>query len=232
MTDVVGLITARGGSKAIPKKNIVRVGGKPLIAWSIEAALASNRLARLIVSTDDGEIAGVARAWGAEVPFMRPPELATDDAPHIAVVEHAATWLTSTRSGRPDYLMVLQPTSPLRTAHDIDRAVELAEEKDADSVISVCATHSHPYWTKRVTDDGRLEHFVPVPEGYQRRQVLPPAYFENGAIFLVRGHEPAFYAERTYAYIMPEERSLQVDTEWDLRIMDALLRDQHETCDD
>ena len=117
---VIGLITARGGSKDIPRKNVKLLAGKPLIAWSIEAALRSRGLSRLIVSTDDEEIAEVSAKWGAEVPFIRPAELATDDSPHIEAVKHAIDWLLENENAYPDYIMTLQPTSPLRSSSDID----------------------------------------------------------------------------------------------------------------
>ena len=228
---VVGVITARGGSKSIPKKNIAPLAGKPLIAWTIETALRSAALSRVIVSTDDTEIAEVARQWGAEVPFLRPAELARDDSPHIPVIVHAVEWLGSHEDMRSDYVLLLQPTSPLRSTEDIDGAIRLALEKDADSVVSVCQASSHPYLAKRITDDGRLEDFDHRPEGYLARQALPPAYVVNGAIYLVRRdvlvEKHTFYTERTYAYVMPQARSLDIDTPWDLYLADLVLRDKY-----
>ena len=229
MIKAVGLITARGGSKGIPQKNIKPLAGKPLIAWTIEAALNSRRLDRVIVSTDDEEIAKVAREWGADVPFMRPPELAQDDSPHLEVIRHALRWLDSENQAQLDYLMLLQPTSPLRTTEDIDRAIVLATEKDADAVVSVCQTHDHPYLSKQVTPDGRLLDFVEKPQGYLARQRLPPAYSLNGAIYLVRRsvllERDDWYTDGTFAYIMPPERSLDIDTPWDLHLVNLILRD-------
>ena len=227
---VVGVITARGGSKSIPKKNIAPLAVKPLIAWTIETALRSPSLSRVIVSTDDEEIARVAQEWGAEVPFLRPAELARDDSPHIPVVVHAIEWLESQENMRPDYVLLLQPTSPLRSTEDIDNAISLALEKSADSVVSVCQAFSHPYLTKRITADGRLEDFGYRPEGYLARQALPPAYIVNGAIYLVRRdvliEQQTFYTEQTYAYVMPPERSLDIDTPWDLYLADLILKDK------
>lgn len=229
MSGTVGLITARGGSKGIPQKNIRPLAGKPLIAWTIQAAKQSRRLDRAIVSTDDPEIASVAREWGAEVPFMRPPELALDDSPHRDVVLHALDWLESESASPPDYLMLLQPTSPLRTAEDIDRAIALAAEKDADSVISVCPTPHHPYLSKEIAEDGQLLDFIERPQGYLPRQSLAPAYSLNGAIYLVRRsvlrERDSWYTARTFAYVMPPERSLDIDTPWDLHLVDLILRD-------
>ncbi len=228
MGGTIGLITARGGSKGIPHKNIRPLAGKPLIAWTIQAAEQSRMLSRTIVSTDDPEIADVARQWGAEVPFMRPPELSQDDSPHRGVVLHALEWLESETASPPDYLMLLQPTSPLRTAEDIDGAIALAKEKDADSVISVCPTPHHPYLSKAISPDGHLLDFIERPDGYLPRQTLPPAYALNGAIYMVRRsvllERDDWYTERTFAYVMPPERSFDIDTPWDLHLVDLILR--------
>ena len=229
MSGTIGLITARGGSKAIPRKNIKLLAGKPLIAWTIQAALASRSLDRVIVSTDDPEIAQVTQEWGAEVPFMRPPELAQDDSPHRDVVIHALRWLESQPAPPPDYILLLQPTSPLRTAEDINRAVTLAVEKDADAVVSVCPTPHHPYLSKQIAPDGKLLDFIERPEGYLARQALPPVYSLNGAIYLLRRNilleREDWYTDHTYAYIMPPERSIDIDSPWDLHLAELILRD-------
>jgi CMP-N-acetylneuraminic acid synthetase len=230
MLDILCLVTARGGSKSIPQKNIASLAGKPLIAWTIETALQSAMLRRVIVSTDDEEIAEVARQWGAEVPFVRPLDLALDDSPHIPVVLHAIQWLESNEDVRFQYVLLLQPTSPLRSKDDIDKAIELALDKEADSVVSVCQALSHPYLTKRITGDGRLKDFGRRPQGYLRRQALPDAYMVNGAIYVVQSetliNRHTLYTENTYAYVMPPERSLDIDTHWDLYLADLILRDR------
>jgi len=231
---VLGLITARGGSKSIPRKNIVQLAGKPLIAWTIVAALEASSLSRVIVSTDDAEIAQVSREWGAEAPFMRPVEFAQDDSPHIDVILHAVEWLMSHESYCPDYVMLLQPTSPLRTAQDIETAIRLAVEKKAESVISVCETHQHPYLITRITEDGALVDFMsgaPEPGTSSiRRQDMPPAYFVNGAIYLTQCKvlldKRTLLPTRTFPYIMPPERSMQIDDPWDLYLVDMILRDK------
>ncbi|HKC63771.1 MAG TPA: acylneuraminate cytidylyltransferase family protein [Pyrinomonadaceae bacterium] len=231
MSGIIGLITARGGSKAIPRKNIKPLDGRPLIAWTIQTALESRALDRVIVSTDNQEIAKVARDWGAETPFMRPPELAQDDSSHHDVVIHAIGWLDSQSATPPDYIMLLQPTSPLRTTEDIAGAVALAIEKDADSVMSVSAAQHHPYFSKQVATDGRLLDFIERPQGYLPRQSLPPVYFLNGAIYLVRRsillEREDWYTARTYAYIMPPERSIDIDTPWDFHLAELILKDLH-----
>ena len=236
MSQVLGLITARGGSKSIPRKNIRPLAGKPVIAWTIDAALQSRTLDRVVVSTDDEEIAQVARECGAAVPFMRPAELACDDTPHIEVVRHALQRLESGEEYRPDYVVLLQPTSPLRTSDDIDAAVEVSEKNGSDAVVSVCLTHHHPFLVKRIDEDGNLEDFLPSPLAYERRQDLPPAYFINGAIYLTRRRvlldEHTFLPHRTLPYIMPGERSPQIDDLSDFRVIEFILREYVEASHD
>ena len=230
---VLGLITARGGSKGIPRKNVLLLDGKPVIGWTIEAALASETLTHVIVSTDDNEIAEISRSEGAEVPFRRPARLGRDDTAHMDVVIHAIDWLAEQRGFAPDYVMLLQPTSPLRTSDDIDAAVVLAIEQDADSLISVCETHHHPYLIRKVSEEGTLVNFITgapeVGSSDRRRQALTPAYFENGAIYLTKRkiliEERTFCPVTTIAYIMPQERSLQLDDAWDLHLLKLMLRE-------
>lgn len=230
MQTIVGLITARGGSKGLPGKNIRPLGGKPLIAWTISAAQRAESIARVVVSTDDNEIADVARKFGAEVPFMRPAELAQDRSPHIDVVLHALDTLASGDGVVPDALMLLQPTSPFRTADDIDAAVRLARQKSAPAIVSVVETHDHPFLVRRQNADGSLAQFVPCDIAYPRRQDLPPAYALNGAIYLC-GVETirrlqTFEPPGTLAYEMPPERSLQIDTSWDFDLCSLIAASQ------
>jgi CMP-N-acetylneuraminic acid synthetase len=216
--EVVGLVTARGGSKRLPRKNVLPLAGKPMIAWTIDAAQQSAELRRVIVSTDDEEIARVSREYGAEVPFVRPMELALDHSDHVAVVEHALDWLAEHEGAHPDYVMLLQPTSPLRTADDIDACVSLARKADARAVVSVSSMSPHAY---RLGDDGVLERAV--DSGESRPLVAP-----NGAVYLnevaALRADRAFLPSGTLGYVMPSERSLDVDTEWDFRLADAALR--------
>ena len=165
----LGLITARGGSKGIPRKNVRMLAGKPLIAWTIEAALHAGVLDAVVVSTDDEEIAAVAREAGAEVPFIRPPELAKDSTPGLDPVLHALDALPSY-----DAVLLLQPTSPLRSPDDIRACLRLAAESVAASVVSVCEPQAHPFWTYRLLEDGRLQ---PMFEGATatRRPTRPSA---------------------------------------------------------
>lgn len=228
---VVGLITARGGSKGVPRKNVAMVGGHPLIAWTIKAALGSRHVTRLLVSTDDEEIAETARAYGAEVPFLRPPELAQDASTSFDVAAHALRWLAENGGPEPEYLLLLQPTSPLRASADIDAAIELARARQADALLSVCEASPHPYLARRVDQNGVIADFIEVAHKPSRRQEYPEAYVLNAAIYLNR--PASLLATRSFqppgaiAYLMPPERSLDIDTPWEMRIADLLLRELH-----
>ncbi len=228
--DVLGIITARSGSKGLPGKNIKMLAGKPLIAWTIESAIKSSALNKVIVSTDSVEIAEISREYGAEVPFIRPKELAQDDSPHIDVVTHAIEWLMNNENQYPDYIMLLQPTSPLRIAKDIDRSVGIAEKYNADSIISVHKTHDHPYFMRHITESGMLVDFMEKPKGYLPRQLLTPMFYENGAVYLLRRdfflEYKAWYANKTYPYVMPAERSLQIDNLWEFHLAELILCDK------
>ncbi|MBI5570224.1 MAG: acylneuraminate cytidylyltransferase family protein [Desulfomonile tiedjei] len=228
----IAIISARGGSKGVPDKNIRLVGDKPLITWSIEAALASRLLHRVVVSTDSPKIAEIARQSGGEVPFMRPAELARDSTPGIDPVLHAVRWLEDREGYVPDWVVLLQPTSPLRVTDDIDRAFEMASEKNADAIVSVTEGDHHPYWMKRLDPDGRMHDFITLERPITRRQDLPPVYAVNGAVYLVRREvlvrTESFFPENTFGMVMPRDRSLDVDTPWDLYLADLILKDIHE----
>jgi CMP-N-acetylneuraminic acid synthetase len=227
----LGVIIARGGSKGLPRKNVLPVAGKPVVAYSVEAAKASKKLDRFILSTDDPEIAAIARAYGADVPFLRPPELAQDDTQVIPVLRHAALYLKRHQNYEPGYVMLLQCTSLLRSGEDIDAAITLAFERGARNVVSVCETHHHPFLTRQIREDGVLMEFAfgaresGSAEG--RRQNLPPAYFINGAIYLTTCSDlltcDVFLPGERVAYVMPAERSLQIDTPWDLELARLIL---------
>jgi CMP-N-acetylneuraminic acid synthetase len=224
---VLALITARGGSKGIPGKNLVPLVGKPLIAWTVEAARGASSLSRIVVSTDDDAIAAACRSLGAEVPFRRPPELAGDASSHISVVEHALRWLESQERFLPDYVVLLQPTSPLRTSADIDAAVSLAQRKGTDAVVSVCEAQDHPYLVKQVDEHGGLIDYVTPPLAYARRQDFPPAWVLNGAVYVNRREAllrtRSFVPAGALPYVMPRERSIDIDTPADLVAAAAAL---------
>lgn len=211
---VLGLIPARGKSKGIPRKNIKNLCGKPLIAWTIEEALKSKKLDNVVVSTDDEEIADIAQKYGADVPFMRPAELAGDSTSGIDTVLHAIDEL-------PDFdsVLLLQPTSPLRTVEDIYGIIELVKGKKACSAVSVSEAISHPYWTYSL-ENGKLLNLY-KNETKLLRQDLPPAYNLNGALYLASRNfletKRAFKDESTLAYVMPRYRSVDIDDldDWD-----------------
>jgi CMP-N-acetylneuraminic acid synthetase len=225
---VLAIVPARGGSKGVPRKNIVSVAGRPLIEWTLAAARAATRVERVIVSTDDEEIASIARRAGTEVPFARPPELARDDTPGPAVILHAVDWLTRVERYSCAAVVTLQPTSPLRTAADIDAALSLLDDRAAHSVIGVSPSPHSPYWMMHVESDLRMRDFL--PEDPPNRQDLPALCTINGAIYVTRTDRllqtGTLYGEGTLAYVMPEERSLDVDTAWDLHLVDLILRDR------
>ena len=210
-TKVLALITARGGSKGLPRKNVLLAGGKPLLAWTVDAAISAECVDRVVLSSDDHEIMDAARAAGCDVPFRRPAHLATDVATSIDVVLHALDQLPGY-----GYVVLLQPTSPLRIAADIDAAFELMLEKGVPSCVSVTEVEQSPYWMYRVTDENRLQRLLPYVEGGTRRQDLPPIYALNGAIYVARidwlKKTKSFVGDETIAYQMPRERSIDIDT--------------------
>lgn len=234
MTQCVAIITARGGSKGIPGKNLKLMAGQPMIAWTITAAKQARGLDRVLVSTDDPEIARVCGELGAEVPFLRPTHLATDTATHLAVFDHMMEWLTTEGGGLPEYLLLLQPTSPLRLAEDIEGGIRLAHERRADAVIGVSEIHphtAHPWLAKKVSPEGALEPFMVTPTEDLRRQNMPPAFAINGALYVNRceslRRDRTFFPNGAVAYPMPVERSLDVDTPMDFFLAEQLLKQRH-----
>jgi CMP-N,N'-diacetyllegionaminic acid synthase len=227
---ILALIPARGGSKGLPRKNILPFLGKPLIAWTIEQALASTYLDRVIVSTDDDEIADISKSYGAEVPFIRPKELATDDAKAIDVFLHALNWL-SMNNDHFDLVMILQPTSPLRISDDIDASIKLFFSKEAQAVVSVCEADYHPYWSNILPKDGCMKDFIRPEILHKNRQELPTFYRLNGAIYLAYcdylKNKKSFHGEKTYAYLMPVGRSIDIDTDVDFKLAEILKKDMN-----
>ncbi len=225
MPTVYAMIPARGGSRGIPRKNLVDLGGGPLIAHAIEAALTSRSVDRVMVSTEDDEIAEVARRWGAEVPFRRPAELATDTASGNEVSRHWLEWLRA-EGLRPWAVLHLQATSPLQTADDVDAVVELLQRVDCDCVASVCPVTEHPSYMYRLVED-QAEPFLSDEALPSHRQRAEPLYRLNGAIFATR-LEPAvaagqFHLHPFAAYVMPVERSIDIDTHQDLALAETVL---------
>ena len=225
---VLGVIPARGGSTEIPRKNLAPLGGKPLIQYTIEASLAAPRLSRVVVSTEDEEIAQVALSLGAEVPFVRPVELASDHARSVEVLKHAVDEVESKDRVVFDWVLLLQPTTPFRSPEDIESSLDLAAGGQCDSVISVVPVYdSHPVRIKRIVD-GRLEPFcVEEVEGMRRQDLTPPAFKRNGAIYLTRRDvvmtEHSIWGSWIRPYEMPPERSINIDSPLDLAVAEAVL---------
>ena len=226
----IAIIPARGGSKGIKNKNIVLLRGKPLIAYTIEAAKESRIFDEILVSTDSTEIARVATKYGANVPFMRPTELSTDSASSIDVIVHTLSYFIENGTNF-DYFVLLQPTSPLRTSSDIINAAQLAFEKDANSVVSVCEMEHSPLWCNVLPLDLSLSNFL-KKEWDKPRQELPTYYRINGAIYIAKVdyflRTRDFYGEKSFAYIMPRERSVDIDELIDLKLAEVLLEGLYE----
>lgn len=227
---ILAVIPARGGSKGILRKNLSLVGGKPLVAWTIEAALSSGVCEKVIVSTDCQEIAEVSRSFGAEVPFIRPDELATDESPSIKTLQHAFSFF---EGDNYTHTLQLNPTSPLRRGAHIQELIKLLRFPpvvEESSAVSVCKVHHHPYWCKTLNEAGRLSNFMPLgPDHYPTRQQLPDVYALNGAMFLTPKsliELGSYYDKNTFGYIMEAEDSLDIDEPWELYLANLILRDR------
>jgi len=222
---VLGVIPARGGSKGVPRKNLAVLGGVSLVARAVRQAAAAARLTRTVVSTEDPEIARAARAAGGDVPFLRPDELARDDTPTLPVLLHALDQVEAEDGVAYGLVVILQPTSPLRTAADIDGAIEKALATGADSVVTV-GPAPHPAKIKRIEDDRLVPYAVAEPEGARRQDLGAPAVMRNGAVYVIRsevlrsGH---LWGDVCRPHAMPAERSLEIDEPSDLHIAKALL---------
>jgi CMP-N,N'-diacetyllegionaminic acid synthase len=207
---MLALITARGGSKGLPRKNVLPLAGKPLIAWSVIAALDAQSVNRVVVSTDDPEIAHAALAAGAEVPFIRPASLATDTATSVDVIFHALSECPGY-----DYFVLLQPTSPLRTTNDIDKACQLLKNTNSFSCVSICEANESPWNMFLTAKDGQIKRLVDNANLGSRRQDYPKVYRLNGAIYIAQTEwflaEGKLIGERTCGFVMPNERSIDID---------------------
>lgn len=231
---VLALVPARRGSKGLPLKNIRPLHGKPLLTWPVEAALASRYVDRVVVSTDSEDFAAVARVAGAEVPFMRPPELATDTTPSIEVILHAINSLANS-GDHYDYLILLEPTSPLTDAVDIDRALENLTTlgSEADAIVGVTAMVSaHPAFAVRVAADGLIRpyavaHFGQMP----RRQDTEPVFSLDGSLYVstveALRRERSFCHKRTLPYITPRHKSFEIDDLIDFICIEAILANRN-----
>jgi len=224
---IIAIIPARGGSKKLPRKNIRLLNGRPLIYYTIKAAQKSKYLERIIVSTEDKEIAEIAKKFGAEV-INRPRELARDETPTLPVLQHVIRHLEEKEDYRPDVIVILQPTSPLRTPEDIDAAVKKFRETKCDSVVSVCEVE-HPIHWMYTLDGDRMKPLMKDGARITRRQDAPMVYRLNGAVYVTRRDtimkENKVLTDDTRAYIMPAERSIDIDTKLDFKVAEIILRE-------
>lgn len=226
---VTALIPARGGSKRLPRKNVKLLGDKPLIAWSIEAALASKYIDRVIVSTDDDEIKQVSEQYGAEVPFLRPEHLSNDHATSFDVIKHSIRFVRLDQEN--ELIVLLQPTSPLRLVSEIDAALEFFLTKNAKGVVSISETEHSPMWSNTLPENGCMSDFIRPEVQGKRSQDLPKFYRLNGSIYiyeiltlLEKGH--IFFNENVYGFETSLETSVDIDTALDFKIAEGILRDK------
>ncbi len=221
---ILAIIPARGGSKGVPRKNIKMLAGKPLIAWTIEEAKKSKYIDMCIVSTEDEEIKSVAEKWGGDVPFMRPVELAQDDTPGIEPVLHAIKMMPGY-----DYVVLLQTTSPLRTVGDIDGAIACCLDSGSDSCVGITEAVHSPYWMYRMDEQEHLHPILTISkEDSYQRQRLPKVYQLNGAVYVASNDfiekQCNFVGKETVGYVMPVERSYDIDTLVDFVVAEFLVK--------
>lgn len=225
---VLGLIPARGGSKGVPRKNIKLLHGKPLLWYTAQAALGARRLGRVILTTDDEEIAAIGRECGLEVPFLRPAELAQDNTPTLPVAQHAVRMLEEA-GDRFDALCLLQPTNPLRRREDIDACIELLESSDADAVATILPVPAeyNPHWVYFQEESGLLRLSTGEDAPIPRRQSLPPAFHREGSVYVVRRDilmkSNSFYGRRFKGYLLDPALSANIDTPEDWEQAERLL---------
>jgi CMP-N,N'-diacetyllegionaminic acid synthase len=223
---VLAIIPARGGSKGLPGKNIINLAGKPLIAWTIEVAKQSKFIDKLILSSDDEEIISVAKKYGCDVPFKRPAELALDSTPGIDPILHAMKEFPEF-----DLVICLQATSPLRNSADIDGAIEMCIMQNSPSCISVSPAEQSPYWMFKLDNQNVMMPLLSLDSTVVRRQDLPPVYTLNGAVYVAKSEwikkTKSFLSDETTGFIMPVERSIDIDTELDLQIASYILEKEH-----
>lgn len=222
------IIPARGSSKRLPNKNILDLCGKPLIAWTIEAGLNSKYIDELMVSTDSEKIAEISKAYRANVPFLRPAALAVDTATSVDVVIHAINFYKNELKKEFDYIVFLQPTSPLRNNLDVDLAIEFLVKKDADSIVSVCEAEYSPLWTNILPENLSMENFLKEEIKLKRSQALPMYYRLNGAIYICKIkkfllEKTFFLSKNIYAFIMEQDKSIDIDTELDFKLAKLIM---------
>lgn len=227
---ILAVIPARSGSKRLPGKNTKILAGKPLIQWTIEAALDCELIDKVVVSTDDLHIANLSQEQGATVPFIRPDHLAQDSSSSIDVLIHTLDYY-SEKGVLFDFVMLLQPTSPLRDAEHIHAAIKLLTEKGADAVISVCETEHSPLWTNTLDETGSMATFLREEVKNKRSQDLPDYFRLNGAIYLVntdrlQTEKTMFIANNIYAYKMDRKSSVDIDENIDFLLAKLILNNE------
>lgn len=224
---MIALIPARGGSKGVPGKNIRYLDGMPLLAHTIGVAHKSAKIDRIILSTDSKEIAEIGIECGAEVPFMRPSELAQDDSLDIDNSIYTIERLNKEFDGYYDRFVTLQPTSPLRTSEDIDNAINIFVEHNADAVVSVCEVPYCPEWLQKIDKNGNLTEWLDTEIALENRQKLETAYVPNGAVYVLKlatlKAKRTYYTDKTYPYVMPPERSIDIDTYFDFELAEFIM---------
>lgn len=225
---ILAIIPARGGSKSIPKKNIKLLAGKPLIYWTIKAAQESKLLNDTILSSDSTEIIDIAKSFGLNAPFIRPPELAEDKTPTLPVMQHAVSFMEKKHKYRYNYIVLLEPTSPLRISEDIDGAITKAIKTGADSIITVYQLSDiHPIRCKRIENDLLMPFCIVEKEGMPR-QSLPPAYYRNGSVYVTKRdiimEQNSIWGTISRPYVMPADRSIDIDDESSFYVAEYYLR--------
>ena len=228
MFNLLAVIPARGGSKGIKRKNVRMLNRKPLVFYTIDVAKNCNFISDVVVSTDDEEISKLSLEFGAQVPFIRPASLATDETPSYDVVKHGLLEMESRKNIRYDAVMMLQPTCPLRTVEDLDNSIRIFQSTRADSVVSVVQlSDKHPFRMKRLVGDRLINYIDQGFEDMRPRQSLPKVYIRNGAIYVSTRRSflssESLVGQDCRAYLMPDSRSVNIDSEIDLLLAERLL---------
>ena len=228
VSGTLAVIPARAGSKSIPRKNLAQLCGRPLLAFMIEAALAADTLDDVVVSTEDEEIAGVARSCGAKVPFLRPRDLAGDDVESLPVVQHAVKEMEKLRRGEYEYVVLLQATAPLCRAMDINACLEKLKTGDCDSVVTVTPVSTHPLKMKKIEDGDVLLNYI--DQGFEEmrpRQLLPPVYRRSGAVYASKRKVPmeegTLVGRHARAVVVPQHTAVDIDTPLDLALVELIV---------
>ncbi|WP_027633907.1 cytidylyltransferase domain-containing protein [Clostridium hydrogeniformans] len=228
---ILVIIPARAGSKGLYRKNTKNLNGNPLISYTIEAAKKSKYIDKTIVSTEDIEFAEISKRYGAEVPFLRPINLAQDDTPTIDVILHCIEYLRSEQEYIPDYICLMQCTSPFRDEKCLDEAIERLIEEDVDSIVSVCESETNPYWLKEI-ENGKLVDFISSKNKATRRQDLPKVYKLNGAIYICKTDilikNKSWYTENTIPYVMDNISSIDIDTILDFKFAEVVMKERRD----